>query len=793
MSTFLHTFDPNQKPDLKHLTTFDKFISEFLKFGSSVYPRAEDDKQHLKMELKEGVSINNDRPIENFIQPVPDDATCYHNGYLRYLLAAWKNDCGIEVGPWHIWNIILHQICQIVKDDSEKFRKMFTKSDEKITIRFYDGAMFDIYKFINAIKEQVPVDIDGFVPKFDNQPENYVESMYGLFADMVQDHYACMIMSCSIPKIRILGTQDDWIKLVHTVTHVQEVFNANRTHLKYLDRVFQVVKEMSERLTDPSYWSYFFFVERCGSGSQEEVKGHVTKLLRKKHTILANELPSMICRYPFKFMQNSVDQKDYCFVAGVMFSKLDTDGILVPNYHKNITHINLDLCRMAEQTLDDTRVLIQFMDRMDKYSGKYKKNYELKNSDYCEQMTDDSFNCEDVCQPMSYEEYIKKRSCFNYRPKGEMELIHKKDYKKYCKQRMIHNERVKISSGDTDAYVNLVNKDRVERLKTKYYFWYNVKGITELDRKLVLNVSIGDWKKGMVMQSDDVAFIRQNSKVIFDYICNNRINIFVEKLFLMYNPEVLRLLVEHVFMFVPKLTLANFNNGCYSSLDPIVTDELFSHVGQLIMFKLAVMIFNSDVNAEAKHEMMLALKPFITTELIEIFEKMAKNRVSREVSSMKRFINAERTLQSCYNANFSEMNSTSIGFINDIQLYNFICSTVGIVTDLSKSMIYQVITNEFKIHNIVSNISEESIRVLAIKQQIIVTINDVLYKKNKVYVYGIGSWITLVEGSVDKFRCHIPASFKNVDMITDNMITELNDALKELDSFVTIERSIVTK
>lgn len=216
-------YDENQKPEWKSLMTESEFSSQFLESSADTFAKTENPIQHLKSQLANGANIRRDLKIENFLNDLPkagkngSPIKTYHNGYLKYLLTAWRNDCGIEIGPWHIWNVILHQLCHLVKENPEKYRSVFTTSNEKIHILFTDGQMFDIDRFINELKKHVPLNIDTFVPQFPGQPPLYRESMYGLFADMVQDFYSCGIMSCSIPRIRLLGSDEDWLELVKTV------------------------------------------------------------------------------------------------------------------------------------------------------------------------------------------------------------------------------------------------------------------------------------------------------------------------------------------------------------------------------------------------------------------------------------------------------------------------------------------------------------------------------------------------------------------------------------------------
>lgn len=83
--------------------------------------------------------------------------------------------------------------------------------NEKKIFEFRDGGDFDIFRFINALNEYVQFDVKSLIPQFVNQPVGYVESMFGLLVDMVQNYYGCMIYGCGIPKVRLLGSKEDWV------------------------------------------------------------------------------------------------------------------------------------------------------------------------------------------------------------------------------------------------------------------------------------------------------------------------------------------------------------------------------------------------------------------------------------------------------------------------------------------------------------------------------------------------------------------------------------------------------
>src|SRR5436190_1566691 len=134
----IHIFDQEILPNKKNFINYETFCSNILKTSEDFYPKSYDPLQHLKLEKKNCVKINNN--------------------------------------------------------------------------------IFDVNVFINELKKYLPVDINIFISQFENSPNGYNESMFGLFADMVQNYYSCLIDGCNIPKVRILGNEKEWNNLKNNIT-----------------------------------------------------------------------------------------------------------------------------------------------------------------------------------------------------------------------------------------------------------------------------------------------------------------------------------------------------------------------------------------------------------------------------------------------------------------------------------------------------------------------------------------------------------------------------------------------
>ena len=126
-------------------------MSRDIATDSTTYYSIED---NLKSMLSTGEGKGNER-VEFYRKDFREDLKFYTKGYLDYLYIAYIHDIGIEIAPWYLWNVMLHQIAQIVKNSGDKFRNIFTSKSEKITI-YMDRDDIDISIFASSVKEMMP-------------------------------------------------------------------------------------------------------------------------------------------------------------------------------------------------------------------------------------------------------------------------------------------------------------------------------------------------------------------------------------------------------------------------------------------------------------------------------------------------------------------------------------------------------------------------------------------------------------------------------------------------------------
>jgi hypothetical protein len=253
------------------------------------------------------------------------DAPITHQNYLSYLCLCWKRHYGIIISPTVLWNMVLNNLAFRVNKTPDVFRKYFSESEEKIEICVEQGGnLIDTKLLIAGLQGRIPSKMleDSF-PEFSTDTEKSRIANYTAFLDMVSPYYNYSMYLCGIPKVRVLGTQEDWLKIMF---NLGAITSAIPEFTEYLLAVANRVAMICENTCD---YGDMFRLDRCGSGSQAEVAGWITEFYIEQPQVsyLENFIP---CISKIDY-HNYNDGKDYRLFAG-LFTSIIEDSYLVPEF-----------------------------------------------------------------------------------------------------------------------------------------------------------------------------------------------------------------------------------------------------------------------------------------------------------------------------------------------------------------------------------------------------------------------------------------------------------------------------
>ena len=411
----------------------------------------------------------------------------------------------------------MYQISEFVKADPEKYRRVFTTSDEKITITNNNGT-FDLQFFIQKFRELVPFDIDQFFPDFKEQPSGFREAIYGLFGDMVQHYYDCGCLSCAIPKVRLHTNREEWVTLLQTTRKVNEIFKRQDIHIQYLEMCAEKIEEMMNhldvvseelQLENARYWQNFFRLKRCGSGGEEEVLGHILVFLNNPDFVKSSSIPELVSRFPFKHYDYPEGCQQFYFVSGVMFSCRDEEGFLVPEYHCTTTHIDPYKNELTDAQIQDKELVLEFLDHIRFYGETPFRDHFVMTEEKKERIRE---------YP---DRYIVKRTP-NYEHQRYYSAQRWKEHLEY-----IEESNAEIGDNNTaEDYFQYWESRRQDRLEHTWYHWHKddtqKTGFNDYSLYQHMRVSRERYLRlrNDPQHNHHVQFIVDNIPIIYDFLCD---------------------------------------------------------------------------------------------------------------------------------------------------------------------------------------------------------------------------------------------------------------------------------
>jgi len=188
-----------------------------------------------------------DRPVTNqFVQTpfvdghcnlfgVPKQSVLYSSyndpcyavmrGFGAVIRVAYSHHKVLQFRPDDIWFTLTKSLSMYINDNAEKYRKLFVSHDGSLEI----VAEIDLYDFESGVKQlsnTIRNDNNKLLEgSFSTTTPSDVICSNILLMDSMKKYYSYgMSTLCGIPAVDMLGTRDDWVKLINQFENVCSLF-----------------------------------------------------------------------------------------------------------------------------------------------------------------------------------------------------------------------------------------------------------------------------------------------------------------------------------------------------------------------------------------------------------------------------------------------------------------------------------------------------------------------------------------------------------------------------------------
>jgi hypothetical protein len=164
--------------------------------------------------------------------------------------------------------------------------------DLVLTLRL--AIQYVLIHIFQGIANNVPVDASIFTANFSSSTIESRLAMQAAFCDAMSAYYYYYSSYCGIPRVKVLGTKQDWETLEHKVHRMRtEVFNQDATTVQKLSSYLQRAETQLHNIhttRDPAFWKDMFAINKCMSGHSDAVEGWIVLFYREGSSGLEEEL-----------------------------------------------------------------------------------------------------------------------------------------------------------------------------------------------------------------------------------------------------------------------------------------------------------------------------------------------------------------------------------------------------------------------------------------------------------------------------------------------------------------------
>lgn len=265
--------------------------------------------------------------------------TFYELGLVGMLSTAYSEHRPVALAPHDFWFVANCELAALIAQNPQQFRGVFTSSEEKQTIMIptTDPRQIDYTRLAALLNERFPNKeiSDLLIPDLSTMNSKVFNALCATVADAVQHYYSYMTFCCGIPKIKVLGTEEDYRKLAAASRRLAELLEFNSATLAYYDRIAGLFDRMADSFTseDPSvFWRSIYTQKNVGSGRQLDIDGWIRDFFTKRPARLESYHTS-IAAVPYKNLETG---NEYLGLTGAFGVVRDSEGFWQSDFREAI-------------------------------------------------------------------------------------------------------------------------------------------------------------------------------------------------------------------------------------------------------------------------------------------------------------------------------------------------------------------------------------------------------------------------------------------------------------------------
>lgn len=205
-----------------------------------------------------------------------------NSGLVGLLSKAYNCHNSVILNPHDIWIMITSELARHVNLNPEKFRSIFTDSDDKKEIIVMSVSLTEMPMdlLVGKLRDEVLFDASMLLPKFTTNTKMINEFQLAIFCDMSSPYYNYSMYRCGIKSIKLAGIIDDWLLIRTELGNINKTFSkCDESLTEYFTRANDIIDSLIKSIVtgNVDYIKSIFTKNNHGSG-QPAINGWIKNL-----------------------------------------------------------------------------------------------------------------------------------------------------------------------------------------------------------------------------------------------------------------------------------------------------------------------------------------------------------------------------------------------------------------------------------------------------------------------------------------------------------------------------------
>lgn len=192
---------------------------------------------------------------ENITTNLPDNQQSFvFRNWVDYIFLCFRNHYQPIIKPSDIYYVILGVVSDYINQHPERFKRIFIDYHQQVNANIDTTNLKEpndkIQQIFDKIYKLSCINIKHIFLDFSTDSDESISARKCIFCKMVTPFFKIQTFNCGFPSLSLLGTIEDWQKIISNIEMMKLLFGVVDFETQYLKKYFNKVEIIIKKLLD---------------------------------------------------------------------------------------------------------------------------------------------------------------------------------------------------------------------------------------------------------------------------------------------------------------------------------------------------------------------------------------------------------------------------------------------------------------------------------------------------------------------------------------------------------------